>query len=82
MARSKIALIGAGQIATLEFSTAQGVAYTFRAAPRAAPTTELTFAIAGVAAGDYFVQVRVDGAGSPLDLDVNRAPVGPKATIP
>jgi Pvc16 N-terminal domain len=74
--------IGLGQIATLELLNAQGVAYTFLALPRTAPVTQLSFAAAGVVAGDYFVQVRVDGAASTLDLDINGAPVGPKATIP
>ncbi|WOJ90449.1 DUF4255 domain-containing protein [Methylocapsa polymorpha] len=75
--------IGVRQTATLELLNAQAaVAYTFLAVPRASPTTQLAFAIAGVAAGDYFVQVRIDGAVSPLDLDANRAPVSPKATIP
>jgi hypothetical protein len=74
--------IAANQTATLELLNPQGVAYTFMAAPRAAATAQLVFRVAGVVAGDYFVQTRVDGAASPLELDANRAPVAPKAKIP
>ncbi|MBI1868060.1 MAG: DUF4255 domain-containing protein [Methylocystis sp.] len=74
--------IGADQIATLELLGPQGIAFTFMAAPRAAATAQLVFNITGVVAGDYFVQTRIDGAASPLELNANRAPVAPKATIP
>lgn len=74
--------IGAGQTATLELSGSQGVLFTFMAAPRAAAAGELVFNITGVPAGDYFVQTRVAGAASPLQLDANRVPLAPKATIP
>jgi len=74
--------IGADQIATLELLGPRGIAFTFIAAPRVAATAQLVFSVTGVAAGDYFVHTRVDGAASPLQLDANRAPVAPKATIP
>lgn len=70
------------QTATLELLTAAGVAHTFLAAPHPDDTAQLTFAVRGVAAGDYLFRVRVDGAESPLELDSNRVPVEPKETIP
>jgi len=74
--------VGPGQTATLELLTAEGVAYTFMADARSDDTDQLTFAISGVTAGDYFFRVRVDGAESPLELDANRVPVAPEETIP
>jgi hypothetical protein len=74
--------VGERQMATLEMLGAQGVAYTFAAPARTAPASQLVFAVSGVAAGDYVVRVRVDGAATPLDLDANQAPVAPKVTIP
>jgi hypothetical protein len=74
--------VGPAQTATLEMLGGQQVAYTFRAQPRAAAVTQLTFAVTGVTAGDYVFRVRIDGAESPLELDPNRAPTAPKGTIP
>lgn len=70
------------QTATLELLTPQGVAYTFIGQPRTDDANKLTFSISGVAAGDYLLRVRIDGAESTLELDANRLPVAPKATIP
>jgi hypothetical protein len=74
--------VGPNQRATLELLTLQQVAFTFAAAPRTDPATQLVFSISGVPAGDYLFRVRVDGAESALQLDANRVPVGPKGTIP
>jgi hypothetical protein len=74
--------VGPNQRATLELLKLQQVAFTFAAAQRKDPATQLVFSIAGVAAGDYLFRVRVDGAESALALDPNRIPVGPKGTIP
>jgi hypothetical protein len=60
----------------------QPVAHTFRAAPRASDGARLSFAASGIAAGDYLLRVRIDGAESPLELDANRVPIAPKVTIP
>jgi hypothetical protein len=74
--------IGVQQTATLEMSRAQQVVSRFLAQPLAAPGGQLTFKVSGLAAGDYFIQLRIDGAVSPLDLDPNGTPLGPKGTIP
>lgn len=73
--------VGVAQIATLEMLSGQQVAYRFLAQPLAAAGGQLVFAISGVTAGDYFFQLRIDGAASPLDLDPSGDPVGPKETI-
>jgi hypothetical protein len=74
--------IGVQQTTTLEMLSGQQVAYRFLAQPLASAGTQLVFQIAGVAAGGYIFQVRIDGAASPLDLDASGAPTGPKGTIP
>jgi hypothetical protein len=74
--------VGPGQTATLEMLTVEGVAYTFMADARSDDADQLTFALSGVTAGDYFFRVRVDGAESPLELDANWVPVAPEETIP
>jgi hypothetical protein len=42
----------------------------------------ISFAVTGVAAGQYFVRVQVDGAESPLVLDPLDPAFGPKVTVP
>ncbi len=74
--------VGTRQTATLELLTPQGVAGTFMAAPRAASTSTLVFSATGVVAGVYLVQLRIDGAVSPLDHDANGVALAPKGTIP
>jgi hypothetical protein len=75
-------IVAPRQQVTLELLTAQGVAYTFLADARASDTDQATFAISGVAAGEYLFRVRVDGAESPLELDNQQQPVAPRGTIP
>jgi hypothetical protein len=74
--------VGPKQTATLELLKLQQVAYTFSAAVRTSSVTQLNFSISGVTAGVYLFRLRIDGAESPLQLDANRVPVGPKGTIP
>ena len=74
--------VGLSQVATLEMLSGGQVVFRFQAQPLAAPAAQLTFQAAGLAAGDYLFQVRVDGTPSPLDLDATGTPVGPKGTIP
>jgi hypothetical protein len=74
--------VGVTQTATLEMLSGPLVAYRFLAQKLAAPAAQLVFPIAGVAAGDYIFQLRIDGAPSPLDLDATGAAIGPKETIP
>ena len=58
------------------------VHHTVRAAVRASDTTQLTFRASGLAAGQYLVRVRVDGAESPLEEDQGGVPAQPAGTIP
>jgi hypothetical protein len=74
--------VGVRQTATLELSSAGRVVHRFLAQPLAVAGTQLVFQIAGVAAGAYIFQVRVDGAASPLTVDATGAPTGPQETIP
>jgi hypothetical protein len=74
--------IGVAQTATLEMLSGQSVVYRFLAQPLAAPATQLVFQIAGVTAGDYFFQLRVDGAPAPLDLGADGTATGPREAIP
>jgi hypothetical protein len=60
----------------------QPAAYTFTLPPLATASNSLTCPIAGVAAGTYFVRVKVDGAESPLNLDSTSPAFGPTVTIP
>jgi hypothetical protein len=46
-----------------------------------APTDSVTFAVSGLAAGQYLVRIRVDGAESQFVLDADGAPVGPVITL-
>jgi len=56
--------------------------YAFAAAPRSSDTTTLQIPIGGVKApAEYFVRIQVDGAESPLDLDVNSPGFGPVVAI-
>jgi hypothetical protein len=74
--------VGPKQTATLELLQGPGVAYVFASPARTAPAAELDVPVSGVAAGDYVVRVRIDGAASPVDLDAGQAPAAPKVTIP
>ena len=47
-------------------SISQSQTYIFRPTKRRQQTEQLSFPIAGIEAGDYFVRVQVDGAVSPL----------------
>lgn len=57
------------------------VHHTVRAADRVSDTTQLTFRASGLAAGQYLVRVRVDGAESPLQEDQGGVPAQPARTI-
>jgi hypothetical protein len=46
-----------------------------------ADTDTLNFPLQGLQAGSYLVRVRIDGAESPLDLDLSGAPVAPSITL-
>lgn len=61
-------------------------AYVFEAPSRDQPATPdttdtINFAVANVAAGEYLVRVRIDGAESSLDIDASNRYVEPKVTI-
>src|SRR5262249_31157024 len=71
--------VGPDQAVTLELLSNTDVAMTTAAPPRVVAAAAVTFAVRGVAAGTYFVRVRVDGADSPLDLDAAGQPTDPKA---
>jgi Pvc16 N-terminal domain len=73
---------GVDQLVTLELLTSEGVVHTFLAPERETDAGELEFAIEGVAAGEYVVRVRVDGAGSPVETDDDGNPIAPEVTIP
>jgi hypothetical protein len=47
----------------------------------AAASSNLTFPVAGLAPGSYFVQVLVDGAQSPLTTNAGGVPVGPVVAV-
>jgi hypothetical protein len=72
--------LGKGQRAVLLLNGAlptPPAAHVFPNPPAPADTSTVAFAIAGVAPGDYYVRVQVDGAESPW------SPIaGPKVTIP
>jgi hypothetical protein len=46
-----------------------------------APTNVFTFPVGDPAAGSYFVQLIVDGATSPFDVDVAGNPTGPQVSL-
>jgi hypothetical protein len=46
-----------------------------------AATDSLIFQLHGLAAGNYLVRVRIDGAESPLDLDPSGAPIAPSIVL-
>jgi hypothetical protein len=73
--------VGKNQRVTLELLKGETIAHLFAVAPPNAATDEITFHISDVMTGIYFVRVRVDGAESPLDRDVNNQPIAPKVTI-
>jgi hypothetical protein len=69
------------QQALIELVRADGSLLIFGESALAAPDT-LVFTVAGVAAGDYFVRVRIAGADSPMELDANGQIVAPKKSLP
>ena len=77
--------VGKGQRVALllnAVSAASGAAHSFLAPPRAADAASITVAIPGVAAGQYFIRLQIDGAESPLDLDPASADFGPTVNLP
>ena len=56
-------------------------AFIFTRPPLTVASIDLTFTIAGVPAGTYFIRVKVGGAESPLTLNAGAAS-GPTVTIP
>jgi len=62
--------IRARQKAALLLNAQAGAeAYSFALDPPASDLAHVDFPISGVATGDYFVRLRVDGAESPLDVE-------------
>jgi hypothetical protein len=57
-------------------------AHVFTNPPAPADAPSVSFAIAGVATGAYFVRVRVDGAESPVVLDPLDIAFGPTVSVP
>ena len=57
-------------------------AYSFVALARSSDTTSVTIATPGVATGEYFVRLQIDGAASPLELDPANTAFGPRVTMP
>ncbi len=77
--------VGKGQRPVLLLNRVPGgppSAHVFTNPPAPADGATLGFTISGVAAGDYFVRVQVDGAESPVVLDPASPSFGPKVTIP
>lgn len=54
-----------------ERSTSNPAAYIFEATSRTNNSTLVTFSIRDVKEGDYLVRLQIDGAESPLNVDVN-----------
>ena len=73
--------VGPQQTTTLELLRGAEVAHTVRARPATGDPATAVFSVVAVAAGEYLIRVRVDGAETPLDLDANRVPIAPKGTI-
>ncbi|HEY2990872.1 MAG TPA: Pvc16 family protein [Candidatus Binatia bacterium] len=63
-------------------SGANPAARSFLSSTRPADLASVTVAIPDVPPGQYFVQVQVDGAESPLDLDPGSPNFGPTVTLP
>ncbi len=61
----------------LNSTTTNARAYSFLDRPRSADGDSVTITIPGVAPGEYFVRVQIDGAESPLDLDSASPDFGP-----
>jgi hypothetical protein len=73
----------AGQRATLLLNLVAGAAaHQFTNAIAAVDQSTVSFALTGVAPGQYLMRVRVDGAESPLVLDASDPLFGPTVTIP
>ena len=74
-----------GQRAVLLLNRVPGAlpaAHVFTNRPATADTATPGFVVDGVAAGQYFVRVQVDGAESPVDLDATSPTFGPTVVIP
>lgn len=56
--------------------------HSFTNHPAGASTTTPGFVIAGVAAGEYYVRIQVDGAESPVVLDPASPAFGPTVIVP
>jgi hypothetical protein len=76
--------VGAGQRAALLLldPADESLRRLAPATERDADGTTLTAPAAGLPAGDYLVQVQVDGATSPLTRDAAGDPTGPTVTLP
>lgn len=77
--------VGQGQRAVLLLNRVPGgppSAHVFPNPPAPADAATIGFTISGVAAGDHFVRVQVDGAESPVVLDPASPSFGPTVTIP
>ncbi len=75
--------VKAGQRGLLELyaTAAPSVAHLFDASTIAVDTNVLTFDIPALAPGNYLVRIRVDGAESPMEVDVHGTPVAPVITL-
>ena len=76
-------IVQPGQRALLELlqAAAPVAAHLFDAGVINTATDTLVFEVSGVGPGDYLVRVRIDGAESPLQLDVHGVPIAPLITL-
>jgi hypothetical protein len=63
-------------------AAANAASHSFLAPPRLADGNVVTVAIPGVASGQYFIRLQIDGAESPLDLDPASPTFGPTVNLP
>ena len=64
-----------------ELSTPAPAMYTFVNPPCTKNSETIVFPVSGVKTGEYLVRIQVDGAESPLDVNINGQYIGPKVTI-
>ncbi|MEB3358277.1 MAG: DUF4255 domain-containing protein [Synechococcales bacterium] len=57
------------------------ISYTFAATRREGEISSLTFPVRAIAPGEYLVRAQIDGAESPLNVDIEDQYSGPKLTI-